>query len=81
MQGDLQKHAFSGTLDEVVPLLEEQSRKTHAPSYLEVDEKHFSVVAPRKISKLCGEEQFEVKIVIVFNGRKVRDASHCLKKI
>ena len=80
LQGELQKHAFSGTFDEVVPLLEEQTKRMHAPSYLELDEKHFTLVTPQKTSKLCAVSELEVRILLVFNGRKVRDTAHCLKK-
>ena len=79
LEGPLQQHAFSGTLDEVVPLLLERVKLTGKTSLLAVNEKNFSVVQIPAASKSCNDGKGKtVTIVIHYNGGKVRDAEHCL---
>lgn len=79
LEGPLQKHAFSGTLDEVIPLLLERVKIIRRTSILYVNEKNFSVVriTPSK-DKCAGDLTRAVQIVIFFNGAKVREVDHCI---
>jgi hypothetical protein len=76
LQGELQKHAFSGTLDEIVPLLLENSKKNRGTSILLVNSKNWSAVIPTKKSKDCpnGDPFY---VLIQFNNKLVRDAEVC----
>ncbi len=77
LEGNLKKNYFSGTLDEVVPLLLENSKKERQASTLYIDEKNFSIVKPDIESGKCLESQIGYKVIIYFKGSKVRDASIC----
>jgi hypothetical protein len=76
MHGDLQKTSFSGTLDEVVPLLKEKAKREVAPAFLFIDEKNFSAVIPKSGVK-CGDGLVGFQSVIHYNGGTVRDATFC----
>lgn len=81
MTGALQTSAFAGTLDEVVPLLTDKSRKTNAPSALFLDKDNFSLVIPKKDSKKCLEQNSLLqafRIVVQFNSKLIRDTEACL---
>ncbi len=79
LEGPLQKHAFSGTLDEVVPLLLERVKLMGKDTVLYVNEKNFSLVKLKTGKNSClGELNRPVTIFIYFNGGKVREAEHCI---
>ena len=76
LEGELKKHAFSGTLDEIMPVLIDKARKNARPALLLVNEKNFSLAAPRLEGK-CPNKEIPFRLVIFFNGKKVRDADVC----
>jgi hypothetical protein len=79
LEGALQKHAFSGTLDEVIPLLLERSRLLSRDATLFLDDKNFSWVQFLGQSKTClGDRNKEARIRVRFNGAYVRDSKVCL---
>ncbi len=79
LEGPLQKFAFSGTLDEVIPLLLERVKLMGKDSLLFVNEKNFSLVKLGLAKDKClGEKNKAVTILIYFNGGKVREADHCI---
>ncbi len=79
LEGDIQKHGFSGTLSEVTPLLIEQSKKTFLPSTLFLDKQNFTIVSHSPKNTRCnsssGQKGFH--ILIIFNNQKVSDAEIC----
>ncbi|MES2964911.1 MAG: cytochrome P460 family protein [Bdellovibrionota bacterium] len=81
MTGPIQKSAFSGTLDEVVPLLSSKSKLTNTPSALIIDDKNFSLVIPMPKSKKCLSQNSNltaVRVLLHYNAKLVRDAETCL---
>jgi hypothetical protein len=77
--GELQKHAFSGTLDEIVPLLTEKAKATSIPSALIVDKNFFSAVIPQPAKKCDMQMHLQFyRIVVLYNSKLVRDAGVCL---
>lgn len=79
LEGPLQKYSFSGTLDEVIPLLLERVKLMGKDSVLYVNERNFSLVKIRTGKNDClGERSKPVSILIYFNGGKVREAEHCI---
>lgn len=77
VQGELQKHAFSGTLDEIVPLLIENSKANNSVSILKVDNMNWSAVIPAPKSDKCLTDS-PFYILIQFNNKLVRDAEICI---
>lgn len=77
LEGDLKKHAFSGTLDEVIPLLIENVKTSGTTSALYLDEKNFTLVQPEVRNSACEANQLPLKVLIYFRGGKVRDATLC----
>lgn len=53
LEGPLQQHAFSGTLDEVIPLLLERVKLMNKDSVLYVNEKNFSLVQIKTSKSSC----------------------------
>ncbi len=79
LEGPLQKHAFSGTLDEVIPLLLERVKIIRRSSLLFVNEKNFSLVRMTQSKDKCqGDLSRPVQILIFYNGSKVREVEHCI---
>ncbi|MES2854494.1 MAG: cytochrome P460 family protein [Bdellovibrionota bacterium] len=79
--GKLKDFAFSGTLDEVIPLLTDKTKKTSAPSALVVDKNNFSIVVPLADSTKCMAQNSLLsayKVVVHFNSKLVRNAELCL---
>jgi hypothetical protein len=76
LEGELKKNAFSGTLDEIIPLLEQQTKKTERPSFLLVNENNFSVSTPLT-SADCDPPKRNVQNIIFYNGKKVLESNHC----
>jgi hypothetical protein len=80
LQGDIQKNAFSGTLDEVVPFLIDKTHQKLTPSALVIDERNFTLVTPAKAGKkeTCfGVAKGFYRIFVQANGKMVRDATFC----
>ncbi len=77
LEGPLQKNAFSGTLDEVIPLLMAETARASMPSTLFVNSKNYSLVIPSGDKAGCLEGKTLTRIVVVFNSKKVRDAKIC----
>lgn len=76
LEGSLQQSAFSGTLDEIVPVLVERSESTRKPSVLFVNEKNFTLVSPQS-DQCLGSGKLKKVIRIVSNGGLVREAEFC----
>lgn len=76
--GDLQKNAFSGTLDEIIPLLTEKAKLTGTPTALIVDANNFSLVVPA--GKKCKNQPqlFSFHVYVQFNAKPVRNSETCL---
>lgn len=77
LEGEIKEHAFSGTLDEVIPVLIDNLKKQGKSSVLFLDDKNFSLVTPATTSKECLNKTLAVQIFILFNGSKVRDKVIC----
>ena len=77
LEGNLKKNYFSGTLDEVIPLLLENTKKQRQTSSLYIDEQNYSIVKPEIEVEGCPENQISYKVIINFKGSKVREASLC----
>jgi hypothetical protein len=79
LEGQLKDRSFSGTLDEVVPLLLERNRLMRKDAVLFVNGKNFSLVRAMKDGKTaCSElKPHRSRVVIYFNGGKVRDTELC----
>lgn len=76
LQGEIQKNAFSGTLDEIVPFLIEQVKKTGRTSALYLSDSHFTVV--EKLNQSCtNQNEIKFHIVIKFNNGLVRKNEIC----
>lgn len=78
LKGPLQENAFSGTLDEMIPFLSQQSKSTSTPASLIIDENNFSLVIP--LGDLCPQVNNGemMHVVLVFNSKEVRNAKICL---
>lgn len=77
LAGQLKNNAFSGTLDEVVPLLIENSSMTGDPSALYIDNNNFTLVSPSTSDKNCAGTKVSYHIFIKSNNSTVRDATIC----
>ena len=77
LEGNLKKNYFSGTLDEVIPLLLENAKKQRQTSSLYIDQQNYSIVKPEVEMGSCPESQISYKVIISFKGSKVREASIC----
>jgi hypothetical protein len=79
LEGPLQKNAFSGTLDEVIPLLEARSAATGHAAALVVNDKNFSLVLPLAPTPKCGagDPAKHHRILVHFNAKAVRDVDIC----
>jgi hypothetical protein len=78
LEGEIKKNAFSGTLDEIIPLLLEHTRKTRRGSVMILDERNFSAVVPLlHSSKVCANKQSAWHVIANYNSEKVRDAELC----
>lgn len=78
LEGKLQKLAFSGTLDEIVPLLVERSKLMGKYSVLFLNPLNFTLVKKIKKNDCLTAQAQKVHILIYFNGGKVRDSEQCL---
>lgn len=77
LEGNLKKNYFSGTLDEVIPLLLENAKQQRQTSTLYINEQNYSIVKPEAEGTGCLENQVSYKVIIYFKGSKVREASLC----
>ncbi len=80
LEGNLQKNTFSGTFDEVVPLLVDQAKKMSRNSIFFLNQQNYSLVKLVENGKPCAESANEklFAISVIFNGKKVRDVESCL---
>ncbi|MNT70600.1 hypothetical protein D3C72_2090070 [compost metagenome] len=77
LEGDIQKHAFSGTLDETVPVLIDQAKRTFKDTMLFVNEKNFTLVKAQSGANSCANGENNYRIVVFFNNSRVRDGELC----
>lgn len=57
----LRKKLFQGTLDEMKPILEDESKKTNTPAiFMSQDNKKFVIVIPKKSEECMGMGSFEI---------------------
>ena len=77
LEGDIQKHGFSGTLSEITPLLIEQSRKSSLVSALFLNSENFTIVRPLLDTECKGAGQKNFHVQIVFNNKPVSDTKIC----
>ena len=76
-EGEVKKNLFSGTLDEIIPFLMENSRKSGQTSVLVLDAKNFTVVTPSIGKKGCDEKKISFHISVLYNDGMVRDIEVC----
>jgi hypothetical protein len=77
LEGEIKRTTFSGTLDEIVPVLIDNARAKGRASALYVDERNFSLVAPLMGPASCESPKARYKVIIYFNSGKVRDSVVC----
>lgn len=76
--GSLHEHSFLGTLDEILPTLDEEARRAKAPAALISKSGDFSVAIPVAGSmNNCPEGKQGVRLFVHFRGRVVRESSTC----
>ncbi len=75
LDGPLKKFAFSGTLDEVIPLLIEQTKLNQRPSALIANSETFSLVRPN--DGTCHPPSASYLISVYLNGAPVRSTEVC----
>lgn len=57
----LRKNIFQGTLDEMKPILEDESKKSKAPAiFMSADNKKFIIVIPKKSEECMDMGSFEI---------------------
>ncbi len=78
LQGELQKHAFSGTLDEIIPILSQKSKVSGAPASLIINSQNFSLVVPKNKKCQSTKDGSFYQIIVFFNSKIVRNAETCL---
>jgi hypothetical protein len=76
LEGAIRKNSFSGTLDEIVPLLIETVKKEGKAAALIMNEKSFTIVSPLTAAKDC-EKKTANQVIIYFNGSRVRESAVC----
>lgn len=76
LDGELKKHAFSGTLDEIVPFLIEKTKRTGRGASLFINNENFSFV--EKLNEACiNMQETRFHVVIKFNNGLVRNNEFC----
>ncbi len=75
-EGDVKTNSFSGTLDEIIPFLIENSKTSGRTSVLYIDDKNFTLVEPDGNKKSC-LPKISYHIEIYFNNSKVRSSELC----
>lgn len=76
LESEIQKNAFSGTLDEIVPVLIEQVKKTGRASTMYLSESHFTLV--EKLNASCpNQSEAKFHVIIKFNNGLVRNNEIC----
>lgn len=76
LEGEIQKNAFSGTLDEIVPFLIEQTKNTGKAATLYLSDSHFTLV--EKLNENCiNQNENKYHIIIKFNNGLVRNHEIC----
>ncbi len=76
VDGPLKKNAFSGTLDEIIPFLIENSKTTGKGSALYISDTHFSFVEKTK-DDCVNKTENKFHVVIKFNNGLVRNNEIC----
>lgn len=77
LEGPLKKSAFSGTLDEIIPLLLGNSKESGRSTALYLNEKNYSLVSPRLKSSNCVDEKAQYSVIVIFNGKLVKSTTVC----
>ncbi len=78
LTGEIQRQAFSGTLDEIVPTLIQRSLEMQSPAALIINEKNFSLVMPVLGGEPCqNKKQTRLLVHVNFNDKAVRHAELC----
>lgn len=79
LEGDLVKSQFSGTLDEVIPLLLNQTYQLSRNSIFYVSPETFSLVLASEKSPKCADGSLKknFRVLVYLNNHKVRDAELC----
>ncbi len=78
LTGDVQRHAFSGTLDEIVPTLIQRALQLQSPAALIINDKNYSLVLPVLGGLPCqNSKQSRLMIHVNFNDKAVRHAELC----
>lgn len=81
LEGALQKNGFSGTLEEIVPILLDRSKRFERDSVFFLNSENFTAVSKSQVDErkdTCpNSSQSHFKVVIVFNSKKVRDSELC----
>lgn len=80
VEGALREHAFSGTLDEIVPALLARVRATEKSAVFYVDAKNFSAVTAPKAEVCDAGKGQKYRIVIHHNGGIVRNTDVCIQR-
>lgn len=70
--GKVKENFFSGTLDEMIPALLSESRKSALPSIFFGDSRNFSLVIPKQQD---GQKCF--RIIVVFKSIRVKNQTFC----
>ncbi len=77
LEGEIKKSTFSGTFDEIIPLLIENTKSKGRASIFYMDDKNFSLVTPTKTQESCESGKMAFRIVVVLNGGSVRNSISC----
>ncbi len=77
LDGPLKKNAFSGTLDEIIPVLLEKAKASGRSATLYLNDKNYSLVSPHLKTADCEDEKTQFSIVVMFNQKLVRKTSIC----
>lgn len=78
VKGEIQRSAFSGTLDEIVPTLIKKAMLHHGPALLVANNNNFTAVVPMTNGVPCQNKiQTRLLIHVTYNSRTVRHAEIC----
>jgi hypothetical protein len=76
--GPLKRNAFSGTLDEVMPLLIQKTLVTKQASFFIINKDNFSMVRLATEPKSpCGPPKLNLHLTLLLNGKAARDVEVC----
>lgn len=78
VKGEIQRSAFSGTLDEIVPALIKKAMNHQGPALLVANNNNFSAVVPVTNGVPCQNKiQTRLLIHVTYNSKTVRHAEIC----